>query len=246
VDAAAGPVEIPIDLIVSGKPVPPRPSMRMRVSARDAEVHAHPLWPGVDRTPLGEWELRLDPAPAGRLLKRANSCLAMGSPGLPFAQAEACVREFYAAHDRVPMVQVEAGSAVEADFLAARWDPLPVGESAFLLASTAQLRRALPADDDARLDADGPRAVATIDDVASAHGAVDGDWIGLHGIEVAPSHRRRGLATRLVAALVRWGAEQGATTAWLHVETDNAAGRGLYDALGFAEHHRCRYLTPLP
>lgn len=251
IESASGPVEIPLGLIVSGKPVPPRPSVRMRVGAREAELHALPLWPDVERVRLGEWQLRADLAPVGRLLKRANSCLAMGSPEVPFAEAEARVRDFYAAHDRRPLAQVEDGSDVEDAFLAAGWEPLPVGESSFLLASTARLRRTLPAAGNAdgargvELSIDGPRVVATTaDGAASGRAGVDGDWIGLHGVEVSPSHRLRGLATLIVSALVGWGTEQGATTAWLHVETDNDPALALYERLGFAEHHRCRYLTP--
>ena len=86
---AGAPVGIPVADIVTGKPVPPRASVRQRVPAREAERHALPLWPLVERVPLGEWELRTDPAPVGRLLKRANSCLAFGDPGLPLAEAAA-------------------------------------------------------------------------------------------------------------------------------------------------------------
>lgn len=249
IETDSGPVEVPIALIVSGKPVPPRPSVRMRVDARDAELHAAPLWPGVERVALGQWQLRTDPAPPGRLLKRANSALAMGSPQLPFAEAEAAVRAFYVSRGRVPIVQVEADSEVETAFHASGWEPLPVGESSYLLASTAQLRRTLrrrlgSGPDDVEVTVDGPRALANLQDgMAIGRGAVDGDWLGLHGLEVATAHRRRGLATRVVAALVEWGAEQGATTVWLHVETDNEPALALYGGLGFAEHHRCRYLT---
>ena len=42
-------VTIPLADIVTGKPVPPRASVRQRVSARDAERHALPLWPAVER-----------------------------------------------------------------------------------------------------------------------------------------------------------------------------------------------------
>ena len=59
--------------------------------------------------PLGEWELRTDPAPVGRLLKRANSCLAFGDPGLPLAEAAGVVRDFYAARGRDALAQVELG-----------------------------------------------------------------------------------------------------------------------------------------
>jgi ribosomal protein S18 acetylase RimI-like enzyme len=48
----------------------------------------------------------------------------------------------------------------------------------------------------------------------------------------------------VVAGLLEWGAERGATTAWLHVEVDNAAALELYEGLGFRTHHTCRYLAP--
>ena len=41
--------------------------------------------------------------------------------------------------------------------------------------------------------------------------------------------RAGGLAGQVVDALLEWGAEQGATTAWLHVETDNEAAIALYE-----------------
>ena len=243
-------VTIPLSLIVSGKPVPPRPSVRQRVSARSAESHAVPLWPHVVREPLGEWELRSDPEPVGRLLKRANSCLAMGDPGVGFPSAADAVVSFYSSRDRDALVQVEAGSSVESAFLDAGWSVLPHGEADFLLASVARASRALRSRVAARPAAtelaveDGVRALAAIEGVASGRAALDGDWLGLHGLDVSPSHRRRGHALAIVDRLLEWGAEQGATTAWLHVETDNAPALALYESLGFVTHHTCRYLSP--
>jgi ribosomal protein S18 acetylase RimI-like enzyme len=46
-----------------------------------------------------------------------------------------------------------------------------------------------------------------------------------------------------MAALVGWGAERGATTAYLQVLADNAPALALYDRLGFATHHAYRYLA---
>ncbi len=46
----------------------------------------------------------------------------------------------------------------------------------------------------------------------------------------------------MLGALLEWGAERGATTAWLHVEVDNDPARGLYERVGFRTHHACRYL----
>ncbi|WP_124269941.1 GNAT family N-acetyltransferase [Streptomyces sp. ADI96-02] len=67
---------------------------------------------------------------------------------------------------------------------------------------------------------------------------VDGRWAGFMAVEVAPEHRRRGLATAVMAALARRALEEGASAAWLQVEEDNEGARALYDGMGFAAHHR--------
>ena len=68
------------------------------------------------------------------------------------------------------------------------------------------------------------------DGIAAGEAALDGDWLGLHGLVVADEHRRAGVGTTVLAALLEWGAERGATTAWLHVEVDNAPGAGALRA----------------
>lgn len=242
-------VTIALADIVSGKPVPPRASVRLRVSTREAEGRTGALWPGVERVPLGEWDLRHEPAPAGRPLKRANSCLAVGDPDLPLAEALAAVRAFYEERQRPALLQVEVGSDVEESLLGAGWSPLPVGESEMQLASLARVRRALGRQrHTVDLAVTGSHAVASIGDgcdpLAEGRAGVDADWVGLHAVTVDPAHRRRGLATAVVAELLDWGAEVGALTAWLHVETDNPAARAFWESLGFAAHHTCRYYAP--
>ncbi len=91
------PVRIALADIVSGKPVPPRPSVRHRVPTREAEVRGLRMFPGTHTEPLGEWLLRTDPASVGRLYKRANSALAIGDPGVPIEAAATYVVEWYAA-----------------------------------------------------------------------------------------------------------------------------------------------------
>jgi N-acetylglutamate synthase len=241
-------VAIAVADIVSGKPVPPRASVRQRVSARDAERHAWPMWPDVERTALGQWELRTDPMPVGRLLKRTNSCLAIGDPGLPLPEAADAVVEFYARRGRNALAQVELGSPVEEELTGLGWRPVPGGDAHFLVSSLAMAVRSARGDGDAELAEDGPRAhvVRRMDgaEVGSARAAVDGDWLGLHGLVVEPGHRRRGHAAALMTELLEWGAERGATTVWLHVETDNQPALALYGGLGFRVHHTNRYLTP--
>ena len=248
------PVEIRLSDIVSGKPVPPRPSVRHRVSTRAAEQHTLTLWAGLETETLGEWVLRTDPAPVGRLLKRANSCLAIGDPGMDLAEAVSRVRAFYDDRDRQVLAQVERGSEIDAALTAAGWAPVPGGDAHFLIASLSRALRAArsatsrtsSARSESRLVEQGDRVLVDLDDGAAAgRASLDGDWLGLHALSVDETRRRRGLGTAVVAELLDWGGERGATTAWLHVEVDNEAALALYEALGFAPHHTCRYLAPV-
>ncbi|MCX5187046.1 GNAT family N-acetyltransferase [Streptomyces sp. NPDC059837] len=66
---------------------------------------------------------------------------------------------------------------------------------------------------------------------------VDGRWAGFSAVEVDPAQRRRGLATVVMTALARRALDEGASAAWLQVETDNAGARALYAGMGFSAHH---------
>src|SRR6476469_8152631 len=92
--------------VVSGKPVPPRASPRMRVSAERACAMANASWPAVHTRPVGDWLLRA----SGGFSARANSVMAVGDPGVPFEEAVATAVEFYAGHRLVPWAQVVVGS----------------------------------------------------------------------------------------------------------------------------------------
>lgn len=248
--AAGETVEIPVGDIVSGKPVPPRPSVRHRVSAAEAEAHTADLAEELETASVGAWTLRSEPRPAGRLRRRVNSALALTDPGGSVVEAAAAVQAFYAARGRPARIQVERDGAVELALRDLGWRVDPSGDADFLLASAAQVRRrlprALPPADLVTGERQGRAAIRAGDAVIAQGAAVltgsGGDWIGLHALEVDPEHRRRGWATAVVAALLEWGAERGATTAWLHVETANSAALALYGGLGFGVHHGVRYL----
>ncbi|MEQ6021259.1 GNAT family N-acetyltransferase [Streptomyces salinarius] len=81
-------------------------------------------------------------------------------------------------------------------------------------------------------DADGQGVPAAI-----GRCVVDGRWASFAAVEVDPARRRRGLATAVMAALARRALGEGASAAWLQVETDNAGARALYAGMGFAAHH---------
>lgn len=73
---------------------------------------------------------------------------------------------------------------------------------------------------------------------------VDGDWAGMAAVEVAPEHRRQGLARTVVDALLRSAEQAGARWCYLQTEEHNEAALALYARYGFAAHHRYRYLVP--
>ncbi|MEU6203682.1 GNAT family N-acetyltransferase [Micromonospora musae] len=106
---------------------------------------------------------------------------------------------------------------------------------------------------------DAARHVLTaVEQVRFAHAYADGElvgigrgtvtgqgrWLGLTVIEVLPAARRQGLAGRIVRALAQWGAEAGATDAFLQVEQRNTGAVALYRRFGFTTHHT--YLTRVP
>ncbi|GGK26978.1 N-acetyltransferase [Streptomyces camponoticapitis] len=73
---------------------------------------------------------------------------------------------------------------------------------------------------------------------------VDGRWAGFMAVEVDPDRRRQGLASAVMRALAARALEEGASAAWLQVESDNEAAGALYDGMGFATHHRYHHFRP--
>ncbi|MFD3451871.1 GNAT family N-acetyltransferase [Streptomyces sp. NPDC058691] len=71
--------------------------------------------------------------------------------------------------------------------------------------------------------------------------AVDGRWASFAAVETDPGLRRSGLATAVTAALARKALDEGASGAYVQVETDNEGARALWDRLGFGTHHAYHY-----
>jgi ribosomal protein S18 acetylase RimI-like enzyme len=96
----------------------------------------------------------------------------------------------------------------------------------------------------------GPRAFAMllVDDKPAAVGAsvVTGDLAMIFVMRTARWARRRGMARRVLRALMGWGYDQSATTAHLQVEQGNAAAVALYASEGFATAYRYVYWRPRP
>lgn len=259
-------VEVPHALIVSGKPVPPRPSPLLRVSPGEVQGRVRAMWAGESER-LGEWWVQASPAYDGRVRRRANSALAYGDPGVPLREALDTAAAWLRARERPVEAAVEVGGTVEAALRALGWaEPADFAGHAVAVqvASVAQVRRALRALGGSRprvkaSGADGASLTSTQeadvlrlrlhvdeDGVEVARGAAElrGDWVCLHDLRTAPAHRRTGRATGVVDTLLGAAAERGATTAVLHVLTTNAPALALYDRLGFLTHHTATYLAP--
>jgi GNAT superfamily N-acetyltransferase len=133
--------EIVLSEIVSGKPVPPRPSPRLRVSAEEACRMSNASWPPVHSEPLGEWLLRA----SGGFSARANSVMATGDPGVAPDEALDRVRAFYARHRLPVWAQVVVGSDPQRTLQVQGWDLARPGEadSELQIASLARAARAV-------------------------------------------------------------------------------------------------------
>ncbi|HEY4315717.1 MAG TPA: GNAT family N-acetyltransferase, partial [Actinomycetes bacterium] len=266
-------VEIPLADIVSGKPVPPRPSRFTRLSVDEVERRATALFRPAVIEEVGDWLLRY----SGGVNGRPNSILPIGDPGLPLEEALAVAETFYAAHDRSPCAQVVVGSEVQVALEDRGWTRLRPDESDtdVQLVGVAALSRTLAGVDTGTVDlADtvrydwlvgNDRAQANFavvsqslalpdaafveiaeDGAQVARGRVnlDGDWAFFGDLTVQPAARRRGLARTVMAAVTAWSAERGASVMLLQVLADNEPAQALYASLGFERHHSYRYLTP--
>jgi GNAT superfamily N-acetyltransferase len=76
---------------------------------------------------------------------------------------------------------------------------------------------------------------------AVARGVLIEDWLCVTAVTVDDRHRRRGLATAVMAALGAWARADGGSRCVLQVAASNAPAIALYDRLGFTEHHRYHY-----
>jgi GNAT superfamily N-acetyltransferase len=260
-------VEIRVADIVSGKPVPPRPSVHRRLGARAADLLALPGWQPVESDSLGDWVLRA----SGGFSSRGNSVLALGDPGVPLEEAVDRVAQWYAARSLPPRAHVHPDGPEAAVFADAGWSAY---DSTLLMLSSVSrvLRRIgsahaaeprqdtvvdaawLATDERAARFGDDARTVleagevtfATVRDEAGAvlargRGAFHGDWVGVSSLWTREDLRGTGLGSAVLSSLLEWGAERGATTSYLQVVEANDAARRLYGARGYEVHHRYEY-----
>ncbi|MFC4949507.1 GNAT family N-acetyltransferase [Pseudonocardia sp. GCM10023141] len=113
-----GPVAVDEPAVVAVRAVPPPVPRRASLAAVTAlESLCADAWPAQVDEPLGAWRLRA----AGGYTGRANSALAIGSPGLPLPAALDAVHAFARRTGIGPRVQVPVGSPWDRAVAAAGW-----------------------------------------------------------------------------------------------------------------------------
>ncbi len=118
VAARRGPVRVARAAVVAVRAVPPAPPRRASLTAvARLENLCADAWPAQVDEPLGEWRLRA----AGGYTGRANSALAVGSPGMPTAAALDAVRAYAGRSGIGPRVQVPVGTPWDKAVAAEGW-----------------------------------------------------------------------------------------------------------------------------
>jgi GNAT superfamily N-acetyltransferase len=128
---------------------------------------------------------------------------------------------------------------LEATLTDAWWDACAekprVGASDDIRSAARTVMSSSPAQLFASLERDG--AVIGVARVAFASA-----WAGVSALQVAPDHRRTGVATQLMGALADASRARGIRSMYLQVTRDNSPARSLYERLGFSIHHDYLYL----
>ena len=72
-------------------------------------------------------------------------------------------------------------------------------------------------------------------------GVLQGGYLGIFDIVIDTGHREQGHGKNLMKALLAWGRDAGASTAYLQVMCDNGPALRLYEKLGFQEKYQYWY-----
>jgi N-acetylglutamate synthase len=222
----------------------------VRTSQIRALEHAAALaWPGIEQQWRDGWLLR-----AGHgITHEANSAVPLQVSASPAAIP--AIVDWYTRRGLIPRLSIAdrllrlPGIAEQANVVVTR--EVSTAESDPSVRFSARpddawlrlYRRDVPADVLSAV-VDGEVVFATHADQAVARasvtGASDGTrWVGLSAIRVADQAAGR----RLCEALLAWGAARGATRGFIRVRDGDDATAGLAHSLGFALHHRARYVA---
>jgi GNAT superfamily N-acetyltransferase len=232
---------------------------------RALEEVGYRIWISPEVEELDGWRLRH----ARGLTGRANSVFPNAAGALPVDEKIARVEAWYAARAQPPRFQLtdgslpaELGARLGVRRYAAAGDPVSVETSTLPVLrgdDRVELREEL---DDEWVDlwsttrgssdlvtarallsgSPGRTSFARIPQAAVGRAVVWGEWLGITSMVTLPDARRRGFARAIVASLIAWGRDAGATRGFL--QTDSPAARALYAGFGWRELYTYRYWLP--
>ena len=132
-------IEFTPAMVITGKSVPPRGSVRQRLSDVEVQRRVSLGWRAEQETELGDWLLRA----AGGFSGRANSVRVGDDPGVDFRSAVREVENFYSALGQRALAQLPLESPFVNDFLSAGWvaSPAHPWQTEVQLTSLAMLAR---------------------------------------------------------------------------------------------------------
>jgi GNAT superfamily N-acetyltransferase len=253
-----------------------QPTAGADLSVPELERLAARSWRGLEEERLGNWLLRAGGGFTGRA--NSVLAVGEPPPDLP-AAVDAVTRWYHARglppRAQVPSPGAEEADAA---FAAAGWtrepDNLVLTAPLAGWTETDVPVELAPAPDDAWLagyryrgtplpsvaydvltNADAPVFAAVrcapppLPLAAVARGVVVDGWLCVTAVTVDEGHRRRGLATAVMAALGTWARGRGAHSCVLQTAGDNEPAVALYRRMGFTEHHRYHYrrgARPIP
>ncbi|WP_157749722.1 GNAT family N-acetyltransferase [Jatrophihabitans sp. GAS493] len=262
IESRSGPVEVDLSHVATAKVV--EASAAQVLALEEVCLRG---WRPEEYAELGGWILRANDG----FTMRANTVLPLKPPGIPVVEAISQAREWYAKRGLplAFSVPTEARRLLDAELQELGWEPsldvhvmtarldvLPVADARFDIevelgsrasAEWCTLYKAggMPAGGVELLNRHDRAIFAQVRQegqlVAIGRGVVDDGWLGIGAVEVAPSARRRGLATSVMSALSNWGRGNGATRSYLQVMSDNDPAVTLYRRLGYWVHHDYRY-----
>lgn len=245
-------VAIAVEDVLAVRVVPEMPVRTSQI--RNLEHAAALAWPGAEHEWLDGWLLRF----GGGHTRRANSAVPLEAwvspatlPAIADWYAARGAPALIAAPDR--LLRLPEGAPADGENVVMTAEPSPAATPAGVTIAARpdsawrQVNRRNVPDDVLAAVVDGEVAFATVPGVAAARGAVtaapDGTrWVGLSAVHVSDHARRRGSGRAICEALLAWGADRGATRAYVQVLADNTAARTLYEAMGFRTQHRSRYV----
>lgn len=215
-------------------------------------------FPSRDSELLGEWELRYTPALEGTY----SSVRVCGSPETRLDGALARIRNWYASRGAQPLLQAVEPCPFDPEFKRLGWK---VSHAASVMTAATPRPTLSPPHGGLAWSRRSDVSLDSVqDDVATATVWIDGHVAGvgkmtlisdaptprpfaaLHEMKTQEPFRRQGVATRLLSELESWSVALGARAMALHLLDGNQPARALYEANGFAVHHRYRYWVEEP